>query len=109
MSETVSYLKGKGLRTEGIFRRSARVQLIKDIKKLYNLGKPVDFDQYADVHVPAVMLKSFLRELPSPCSPSRCTSRCRTSCRKCEARGFAPLEALGQRPGEAGQDGAEPR
>ncbi|XP_035257403.1 LOW QUALITY PROTEIN: rho GTPase-activating protein 8-like [Anguilla anguilla] len=66
MSETVSYLKGKGLRTEGIFRRSARVQLIKDIKKLYNLGKPVDFDQYADVHVPAVILKSFLRELPEP-------------------------------------------
>lgn len=66
MSETVSYLKGKGLRTEGIFRRSARVQLIKDIKKLYNLGKPVDFDQYGDVHVPAVILKSFLRELPEP-------------------------------------------
>ncbi|XP_030296466.1 rho GTPase-activating protein 8 isoform X2 [Sparus aurata] len=64
--QTVAYLKEKGLRTEGIFRRSARVQLIKDVQKLYNLGKPVDFDQYADVHVPAVILKTFLRELPEP-------------------------------------------
>ncbi|KAJ8366000.1 hypothetical protein SKAU_G00148310 [Synaphobranchus kaupii] len=66
LSQTVSYLKEKGLRTEGIFRRSARVQLIKDIQKLYNLGKPVDFEQYGDIHVPAVILKSFLRELPEP-------------------------------------------
>ncbi|KAM8740259.1 rho GTPase-activating protein 8-like [Acanthopagrus schlegelii] len=64
--QTVAYLKEKGLRTEGIFRRSARVQVIKDVQKLYNLGKPVDFDQYADVHVPAVILKTFLRELPEP-------------------------------------------
>ncbi|TMS01548.1 Rho GTPase-activating protein 8, partial [Larimichthys crocea] len=85
------------LRTEGIFRRSARVQLIKDVQKLYNLvlegsvapsvvaalisslsfffenfeklhslGNPVNFDEYADVHVPAVILKTFLRELPEP-------------------------------------------
>ncbi|KAE8281112.1 Rho GTPase-activating protein 8 Rho-type GTPase-activating protein 8 [Larimichthys crocea] len=66
MSHTVAYLKDKGLRTEGIFRRSARVQLIKDVQKLYNLGKPVNFDEYADVHVPAVILKTFLRELPEP-------------------------------------------
>ncbi|XP_074481007.1 rho GTPase-activating protein 8-like [Sebastes fasciatus] len=66
MSQTVSYLKEKGLRTEGIFRRSARVQLIKDVQKLYNLGKPVNFDEFGDVHVPAVILKTFLRELPEP-------------------------------------------
>lgn len=66
MAQTVSFLKEKALRTEGIFRRSARVQLIKDIQKLYNLGKPVNFEQYNDVHVPAVILKTFLRELPEP-------------------------------------------
>ncbi|XP_036376001.1 rho GTPase-activating protein 8-like isoform X1 [Megalops cyprinoides] len=66
MSQTVSYLKEKGLRTEGIFRRSARVQLIRDIQKLYNLGKPVDYEEYEDIHVPAVILKTFLRELPQP-------------------------------------------
>ncbi|XP_028810735.1 rho GTPase-activating protein 8-like [Denticeps clupeoides] len=66
VKQTVSYLKEKGLHTEGIFRRSARVQLIKDIQKLFNLGKPVSFDQYGDIHVPAVILKTFLRELPEP-------------------------------------------
>ncbi|MEQ2286209.1 Rho GTPase-activating protein 8, partial [Ameca splendens] len=66
MVQTVAYLKEKGLRTEGIFRRSVRVQIMKDVQKLYNLGKPVNFDVYQDVHVPAVILKTFLRELPEP-------------------------------------------
>ncbi|MBN3307980.1 RHG08 protein, partial [Amia calva] len=66
MSQTVSYLKQKGLHTEGIFRRSARVQIIKDVQKLYNLGKPVNFDDYNDIHIPAVILKTFLRELSQP-------------------------------------------
>uniref|UniRef100_A0A8D3CSK1 Rho GTPase activating protein 8 n=1 Tax=Scophthalmus maximus TaxID=52904 RepID=A0A8D3CSK1_SCOMX len=57
---------GVSLRTEGIFRRSARVQIIKDVQKLYNLGKPVNFDEFSDVHVPAVILKTFLRDLPEP-------------------------------------------
>lgn len=29
-------------------------------------GKPVNFDDYGDIHVPAVVLKTFLRELPQP-------------------------------------------
>lgn len=29
-------------------------------------GKPVNFDDYGDVHIPAVILKTFLRELPQP-------------------------------------------
>lgn len=66
MSQSVTYLKEKGLNTEGIFRRSARVQIIKDVQKLYNLGKPVDFNEFNDVHVAAVILKTFLRELPEP-------------------------------------------
>ncbi|XP_053718589.1 rho GTPase-activating protein 8-like isoform X2 [Synchiropus splendidus] len=66
MFQTVTYLKEKGLETEGIFRRSAQVQVIKDVQKLYNLGKPVNFDLYSNVHIPAVILKTFLRELPEP-------------------------------------------
>ncbi|XP_074859680.1 rho GTPase-activating protein 8 isoform X3 [Carettochelys insculpta] len=66
MKQTVSYLKSKGLRVEGLFRRSASIQTIKDIQKLYNQGKPVNFDDYGDIHIPAVILKTFLRELPQP-------------------------------------------
>uniref|UniRef100_A0A8C3SMN6 Rho GTPase-activating protein 8 n=1 Tax=Chelydra serpentina TaxID=8475 RepID=A0A8C3SMN6_CHESE len=55
-----------GLRVEGLFRRSASVQTIKEVQKLYNQGKPVNFDDYGDIHIPAVILKTFLRELPQP-------------------------------------------
>ncbi|RVE56821.1 hypothetical protein OJAV_G00224900 [Oryzias javanicus] len=78
MAQTVQYLQLKGLRTEGLFRRSVQVQIIKDVQKLYNRGpawsrffwnpsgKPVNFEVYQNVHVPAVILKAFLRELPEP-------------------------------------------
>lgn len=66
MEQTISYMKVKGLRTEGLFRRSISAHIIKEIQKLYNLGKPVNFDEYEDVHVPASVLKTFLRELPEP-------------------------------------------
>ncbi|CAN9508327.1 unnamed protein product [Ophioblennius macclurei] len=66
MTQTVEYLKEHGLKTEGIFRRSVHVQVIKDVQKLYNLGKPVDFAALGNIHVPAVILKAFLRELPEP-------------------------------------------
>ncbi|VCW48772.1 unnamed protein product [Gulo gulo] len=63
---TVTYLREKGLHTEGLFRRSASVHTIREIQRLYNQGKPVNFDDYGDIHVPAVILKTFLRELPQP-------------------------------------------
>ncbi|XP_036153869.1 rho GTPase-activating protein 8 isoform X2 [Myotis myotis] len=63
---TVTYLREKGLRTEGLFRRSASVQTVREVQRLYNQGKPVNFDDYGDVHVAAAVLKTFLRELPQP-------------------------------------------
>ncbi|XP_070267373.1 rho GTPase-activating protein 8 isoform X2 [Myotis yumanensis] len=68
---TVTYLREKGLRTEGLFRRSASVQTIREIQRLYNQGKPVNFDDYGDAHIPAAVLKTFLRELPQPLLTSK--------------------------------------
>ncbi|KAJ7409999.1 Rho GTPase-activating protein 8 [Willisornis vidua] len=80
MKETVSYLKSKGefcsktkgLQVEGLFRRSASIQTIKAVQKLYNQGKSVNFDDYHDIHIPAVILKTFLRELPQPLLTFEC-------------------------------------
>ncbi|RMC00331.1 hypothetical protein DUI87_22939 [Hirundo rustica rustica] len=36
------------------------------INHLLMYGVPVDFEEYEDVHLPAVILKTFLRELPEP-------------------------------------------
>ncbi|XP_067855875.1 rho GTPase-activating protein 8-like isoform X1 [Heptranchias perlo] len=66
MRQTVLFLKQKALQTEGLFRRSANIQVIKEIQKQYNLGKPIKFEEYGDEHIPAVILKTFLRELPQP-------------------------------------------
>ncbi|XP_045408769.1 rho GTPase-activating protein 8 isoform X3 [Lemur catta] len=66
LRSTATYLREKGLRTEGLFRRSASVSTVREIQRLYDQGKPVNFDDYGDVHVPAVILKTFLRELPQP-------------------------------------------
>ncbi|XP_007892850.1 rho GTPase-activating protein 8 [Callorhinchus milii] len=66
MRQTVSFLKQKALRTEGLFRRSASVSVVKEIQKQYNLGKVITFEEYGDEHIPAVILKTFLRELPQP-------------------------------------------
>ncbi|XP_051885610.1 rho GTPase-activating protein 1 [Pristis pectinata] len=66
MEQTVTYIKEHGLNKEGIFRRSANVCLVREILDKYNNGVPVDFAVYGDVHLVAVMLKTFLRELPEP-------------------------------------------
>ncbi|XP_035171244.1 rho GTPase-activating protein 8 [Oxyura jamaicensis] len=71
ITETVSYLKRKGLQVEGLFR-SASIHTIKDVQKLYNQGKSVNFDDYHDIHIPAVILKTFLRELPQPLLTFEC-------------------------------------
>lgn len=63
---TVTYLREKGLHTEGLFRRSASAQTVRQVQRLYDQGKPVNFDDYGDMHLPAVILKTFLRELPQP-------------------------------------------
>ncbi|BES98308.1 gtpase-activating protein [Nesidiocoris tenuis] len=52
------------LETEGIFRRSANVAVVKELQARINRGEEVDFD--GNVHVAAVLLKNFLRELEEP-------------------------------------------
>uniref|UniRef100_A0A2K5PBR7 Rho GTPase activating protein 1 n=1 Tax=Cebus imitator TaxID=2715852 RepID=A0A2K5PBR7_CEBIM len=66
LRETVAYLQAHALTTEGIFRRSANTQVVREVQQKYNMGLPVDFNQYNELHLPAVILKTFLRELPEP-------------------------------------------
>ncbi|XP_067104705.1 rho GTPase-activating protein 1 [Osmerus mordax] len=66
MRDTVSFLTEQGLEIEGIFRRSANVTLVKEVQLRYNSGEEMSFSQMEDVHLAAVILKTFLRELPEP-------------------------------------------
>ena len=52
------------LETEGLFRRSVNITIVKSLKEKLNAGEQVDFN--GDPHVAAVILKTFLRELEEP-------------------------------------------
>lgn len=56
------------LETEGLFRRSASVSLVRDVQARINRGDVVDFQREypGDFHLAAVILKTFLRELKEP-------------------------------------------
>uniref|UniRef100_A0A3P8SI92 Rho GTPase activating protein 1 n=1 Tax=Amphiprion percula TaxID=161767 RepID=A0A3P8SI92_AMPPE len=66
VSQSCVVLLPTGLEIEGIFRRSANVTLVKEVQLRYNSGGTVDFREIEDVHLAAVILKTFLRELPEP-------------------------------------------
>ncbi|TWW64257.1 rho GTPase-activating protein 1 [Takifugu flavidus] len=66
MRDTINFLSEQGLEIEGIFRRSANVTLVKETQQRYNSGETVHFSEMEDVHLAAVILKTFLRELPEP-------------------------------------------
>lgn len=52
------------METEGLFRRSANVAVIKELQAKINQGIPIDFQ--GNAHIAAVLLKTFLRELEEP-------------------------------------------
>lgn len=56
------------MQTEGLFRRSANIKAVKDVQELFDSGEQVNFSDYGEqaVHVAAVILKTFLRELEEP-------------------------------------------
>lgn len=66
MSSIVRFLSSPDcLETEGIFRRSANAAVVKELQAKINRGEVVEFES-SDVHIAAVLLKSFLRELKEP-------------------------------------------
>ena len=48
-----------------IFRRSANAKAVRELQTKIDLGENIEFEQ-SDVHIAAVLLKTFLRELSSP-------------------------------------------
>lgn len=66
VQQTITYIRDNGLDVEGIFRRSANAVVLRQVQQQFNAGKEVDFASLGDVHVPAAVLKSFLRQLPEP-------------------------------------------
>jgi len=69
VDDLLAYLRASALNVEGIFRRSANLTLLRDVQKRVNQGEIVNFHTLNDVHLAAVLLKTFLRELKQPIIP----------------------------------------
>ncbi|KAL5010273.1 hypothetical protein ScPMuIL_012578 [Solemya velum] len=66
VERTVEYLRENALEVEGVFRRSPSAKVLREVQEKINNGNSVDFRELGDVHLPAVILKTFLRKLPEP-------------------------------------------
>ncbi|EGD74672.1 hypothetical protein PTSG_06036 [Salpingoeca rosetta] len=66
IAAAINHLRLHGMDVEGIFRRSANANTIKELKQQANEGAAIDFSAHADIHIPAVIVKTFLRDLPEP-------------------------------------------
>ncbi|XP_028397348.1 rho GTPase-activating protein 8-like isoform X2 [Dendronephthya gigantea] len=62
----VKFLRESGLKVEGLFRRSGNVSVVKGYAEKFNKGEFKKFNEEEDIHVAAVLIKRFLRELPEP-------------------------------------------
>jgi len=79
--DCVLYLRKYGMEEVGLFRRSASTVTLKQVKAAYDRGHPVNLETYHDVHLAAVLLKMFFRDLPTPVIPEECY----TVIRRCPA------------------------
>lgn len=71
VKECVAFLENEHcLQTEGLFRRSASVQSVKECQRKYDSGELVDFPSVDEsegaAHLAAALLKAFLRQLSEP-------------------------------------------
>ena len=66
VEQLITKIELKGLYTEGIYRKSARITSIDELKRLFDAHiSDIDLDQYS-VHVLAGTLKMFFREMQDP-------------------------------------------
>ena len=49
-----------------MFRRSGATSIVKSVQEKFDRGDPVEFCLDKDIHIAAVILKTFLRELQEP-------------------------------------------
>ncbi|XP_064605936.1 rho GTPase-activating protein 8-like isoform X2 [Liolophura sinensis] len=66
VEQSITYLRENALGVEGLFRRCANAAKLREVQQKFNEGQSVDFSALNDVHIAAVILKTFLRDLQEP-------------------------------------------
>lgn len=68
IKDLMEYLTNKGLKSDGIFRRSPNKEKLDTIIRLMDDHQPINFDEY-DIYTLASVLKEFIRSLPDTLIP----------------------------------------
>ncbi|KAF9783417.1 Rho GTPase activation protein [Thelephora terrestris] len=69
IKDSIQYLRETGLEEEGLFRRSPNLTLLNQVTDAYDRGHVVSLDTFNDPNLAAVLIKKFLRDLPTPIFP----------------------------------------
>ncbi|KAI0947397.1 hypothetical protein AcV7_009836 [Taiwanofungus camphoratus] len=69
VKDCIQYLRQTGMQEEGLFRRSPNSVLLKQAQQAYDRGHVVSLETFGDPHLAAVLLKKYLRDLPTPLFP----------------------------------------
>ncbi|OCH91637.1 RhoGAP-domain-containing protein [Obba rivulosa] len=69
VKDCIQYLRMSGMHDEGLFRRSPNSALLKQVQQAYDRGHVVSLESFTDPHLAAVLLKKYLRDLPTPVFP----------------------------------------
>ncbi|KAJ3742305.1 Rho GTPase activation protein [Lentinula detonsa] len=69
VKDTIQYLRETGLEDEGLFRRSPSSAILRAAQEAYDRGNVVSLETFGDHHLAAVLLKKYLKDLPTPIFP----------------------------------------
>jgi hypothetical protein len=71
LTETAAHIRKEGLRVTGLFRRSPSQTTLLEVIQRYDQGLPVNLAEH-DIHLSAVLLKRFIRDIPGNMIPANC-------------------------------------
>ncbi|KAF9026899.1 hypothetical protein BDP27DRAFT_1337162 [Rhodocollybia butyracea] len=69
VKDAIQYLRDTGLEELGLFRRSTSSTMLRSAQEAYDRGNVVSLETFNDPHLVAVLLKKYLRDLPTPIFP----------------------------------------
>ncbi|KAF5377781.1 hypothetical protein D9757_008053 [Collybiopsis confluens] len=69
IKDAIQFLRDTGVDEEGLFRRSPSSAMLRTAQEAYDRGNVVSLETFGDPHLAAVLLKKYLRDLPSPIFP----------------------------------------
>ncbi|KAG9315980.1 Rho GTPase activation protein [Chiua virens] len=69
IKDSIQYIRCHGMKEDGLFRRSPNSALLKQVQQAYDRGQVVSLETFDDPYLASVLIKKYLRDLPTPPFP----------------------------------------